>query len=70
MSDWSMHAGGAAWLDAMLYDGALSNADPLLGDDGLRRRPQTPPSHPRTAALRWGAQSATDGDPGAVPQAA
>jgi hypothetical protein len=37
MADQWMHAGGAAWLDAVLYDGALSDADPLLGDDGLRR---------------------------------
>jgi len=27
MSD---HAGGSAWLDAVLYDGTLSDADPLL----------------------------------------
>jgi hypothetical protein len=37
MADQWMHAGGAAWLDAVLYDGALSEADVLLGDDGLRR---------------------------------
>jgi hypothetical protein len=30
------HAGGAAWLDAVLYDGGLSEADPMVDADPLR----------------------------------
>ena len=43
------HAGGSAWLDAVLYDGALTKADPLLDRAG---RPS--PYAPRTRASNHG----------------
>ena len=33
MANQWMHAGGATWLDAVLYDDASSDADTLLGDE-------------------------------------
>ena len=58
MSEHWMHAGGAAWLDAVLYDGALPEANVLL--DGHVSRSDAAISN----AQRGGAREPSRASPG------